>query len=179
MTMKKTLVIHPNDRTTDMLKYVYKDHPEYTICRDNGITRNELKELIVGHDKIVMLGHGLPNGLIGSNRRTFLIDDGFASILKEKETVSVWCFSDEYFRNHSMPGFHTGMIISEVLEEYMMLGDEVLNQQEMLENFKKLSICLGKCIDMSAQEMKDYMLENYTGCDAVTAFNRNSIRVLN
>ena len=58
----KTLIIHPEDKTTDMLKHAYENHPKYTVCRDNGITKAELWALIEQHDRIIMLGHGLPGG---------------------------------------------------------------------------------------------------------------------
>ena len=175
----RTLIIHPKDKTTDMLEHVYENHPEYTVCRDGGINRKELMELIETHDRIIMMGHGLPQGLIASTRDRFLVDDSFAPLLKTKDTVSIWCFSDEYFRRHGITGFHTGMIISEVNEEYLMLGRLVLNEQAMLDNFKNLSVCFGECIDHNPTEIRDYMLEHYTGTDAVTMFNRSNFKVLN
>ena len=174
----KTLVIHPDDKTTKMLEYVYKDHPEFTICRDNGISSYELKELIKKHDRIIMLGHGLPMGLINQRRNGFLIDDGFAPLLRTKDTLSMWCYSDVYFRRHNIPGFHTGMIISETAEESLMLGYKPLNEKEMLENFKKISKCLGECIELESKEIRSYMLEHYNDNDPVSAFNRNNFIVL-
>ena len=174
----KTLVIHPDDRTTQMLEYVYKGHPEYTICRDHSISSNELKKLIVKHDRIIMLGHGLPAGLINQRRNGFLIDDSFASLLKTKDTLSMWCYSDAYFRKHNIPGFHTGMIISETTEELLMLGYKPLNEEEMLKNFKKISKCLGECIELEPKEIRSYMLEHYNDSDPVSAFNRKNFIII-
>ena len=174
----KTLVIHPKDSSTDMLELVYINHPEYTVCRDNDIRREDLKKLISGHDRIIMLGHGTPYGLINSARNAYLIDDSFADLLKTKETLSVWCFSEDYFRRHKMEGFHTGMIISEVQEEYLMLGKKVLNEKEMLENITNFSRYVGECIDRNPEEMKEYILGRYKGEDEVTRFNRERILVI-
>lgn len=176
--MKKTLVIHPEDKTTDMLKHVYKKHPEYTVCRDNGISKKQLKKLISEHDRVIMLGHGFPAGLMGSDRKSFLIDDSFADLLRTKDTVSVWCYSDMYFERNRIPGFHTGMIISEVDEELYIFGDDILKKNEMLENFKKLSICFGECIELEPDQIKEYMLKHYTGSDPITEFNRTNMKVI-
>ena len=176
--MKKTLVIHPEDKTTDMLKHVYKNHPEYTVCRDNGINKKQLKELIGKHDRIIMLGHGLPMGLIGSSRKSFLVDDSFAELLRTKETVSVWCYSDMYFERNRIAGFHTGMIISEVDEELYIFGKEILNRQEMLENFKQLSVCFGECIEFEPEQIREYMLKHYNSYNPITEFNRRNMKVI-
>lgn len=174
----KTLIIHPKDNTTDMLKYVYINHSEYTVCRDNGISKSELRKLIENHDRIIMLGHGLPQGLINEARNGFLIDDSFAELLKSKDTLSMWCYSDRYFSRHNIKGFHTGMIISEVAEEMYALNAIPLNEQEMLENFEFISKCLGDCIEMNANDIKNYMLTHYNRDDEVSRFNRNSFIVI-
>ena len=176
--MRKTLVIHPNDKTTDMLELVYKNHKEYTICKDNGISKKELIELINSHERIIMLGHGTPYGLINSARNGYLIDDSFADLLKTKDTYSVWCYSYDYFKRHNISGFHTGMIISEVIEEYFMLGEEILNEKDMLSNITKFSKHLGECIEMNPEQMKEYMLVHYVGSDKVTSFNRGNIKLI-
>ena len=175
---KKTLVIHPNDKTTEMLIPIYKGKKDWTICRDEGITKNELRRLINEHDRIVMLGHGSPAGLINGSRTGFLIDDTFADLLKQKECISVWCYSDEYFRKHNIKGFHTGMIISETMEEYMMLGSVPLSEEEIYQNMIKFSKVIAECIDETPEKMKEYILENYIGDNPVTTFNRNNIIVI-
>ena len=176
--MKNTLVIHPKDETTVMLKYVYANHPEWTVCEDNGISRNELMELISKHDRIIMLGHGTPYGLINSKRTGFLIDDSYAELLRNKETVSIWCYSHEYFLRNKLPGFHTGMIISEVGEEHMVLGEAPLDERQIYINMINFSKVISECIEMPPREMRKYVLEHYTGQDAVTCFNRNNIYVV-
>ena len=60
-------------------------------------------------------------------------------LLKEKETLSMWCFSDRFFRKHNLKGFHTGMIISEVDEAKFMLGYSPLNKVELYENMVNLA----------------------------------------
>ena len=62
----KTLIIHPKDVTTDMLCLVDRDM-NCTIIRNN-LPNSELKRLITEHDRIIMLGHGTEDGLIGFDK---------------------------------------------------------------------------------------------------------------
>lgn len=175
-----TLVIHPEDPSTEFLSLIY-ENKDYDVIRDTEISQSELMAQILSHDRIIMMGHGCGQGLFNPKtyaRRRLLIDDSFADILKTKETVSIWCWSDEFFEAHDIPGFHTGMIISEVLEQQFVLGKVYLNEEEQLENMQRFAKYLGECIEMKPEEMKEYMLAHYTGDDEVTKFNRKNIRVL-
>ena len=177
--MKKTLVIHPDDRSTDFLKIIYERHlNEWTICNSTSITKEELYKLVKKHDKIIMLGHGCPSGLFNPKTYKLLIDDSFAPLLKTKETISIWCHSDKYFRKHNIKGFHTGMIISEVGEAHYVLGETPLNKEETLNNMIAFSTIIRECIDNKPKEMQDFILKNYIFKDKVTAFNRKNIIVL-
>jgi len=81
----KTLVIHPNDRTTDMLKVVYADIP-HTLINFN-VSSSTINKLIKDHDRIIMLGHGSPDGLYGYNK--FVINSRNVKFLREKDLVCV------------------------------------------------------------------------------------------
>lgn len=181
--MSDVLVIHPSDETTNMLKYVYKGKM-YDVITNPNVSKEELKKQIKSHSKIIMLGHGTPNGLINplfaKNPFTFkgdiyLIDDSFADILKEKETISIWCYSDLYFKRHNMSGFHTGMIISEVKEANYVLGYCPLSKEELYNNMVIFSKLLGECIEFSAKEMYCYMKDNYKKDNQLTKFNWDNI----
>lgn len=51
-------MIHPEDVSTDMLQVVYS---------------GKGYEQIRSHDKIIMLGHGTPDGLLACDRKNILI----------------------------------------------------------------------------------------------------------
>lgn len=112
----KTLVIHPSDTTTDFLKAVYLDKPDWTVV-NNSISKSKLIKLIKSHDRIVMMGHGTPHGLLGFGR--YVIDSNYVQFLREKSTICIWCNADAFVEKYGLSGFYTGMIISEYGEAYM------------------------------------------------------------
>lgn len=181
----KTLVIHPKDSTTDMLKHVYAGKP-YTVITNPDVSESTLRKAIADHDRIIMLGHGLPMGLIRSTKIShaktlndyILIGDAYADLLRSKETISIWCYSDAYFRKHGMKGFHTGMIISEVKEAYAVIGACPLTEAALYQNMVRFSQLLGACIELSPDAIQAYMLAHYQGDDAITKFNRQNLLVL-
>jgi hypothetical protein len=110
----KTLVIHPNDPTTSFLDVVYNE-TDWTVFNDNKVYDQEkFTELIKSHERIIMMGHGTPDGLLG--KRCFIVSDKHASLLQEKEVVCMWCNAHAYFCRYGLKGFFTGMIISEEIE---------------------------------------------------------------
>lgn len=108
----KTLVIHPNDRTTDFLDVIYADLDCTVVTRD--ISDFELKRLIANHDRIIMLGHGFHGGLFGHGR--IIINSTHVELLRNKKLVGVWCFANLFFEPHGLLGIYTDMIISETQE---------------------------------------------------------------
>lgn len=181
--MSNTLVIHPIDESTEMLKLVYQNK-DYDVIDDPDICKETLINEIIDHDRIIFLGHGLPNGLIHPGarlnknfnmNRLYIIDFSFKDVLKDKVTISMWCYSDLFFRNNGLHGFHTGMIISEPDESIYALGHCNYTREEIHENVARLSKLLGECIDFTPEDIKAYLLEHYTGDDEITIFNRNNL----
>lgn len=175
--MSRVLVIHPDDRSTDFLKLIYKDK-DYDVINDPRLSKDFIKEQIKKHDKIIMMGHGTPGGLMNTTLGGYLIDDSFAPLLKEKESISIWCNSDGFFKRFGIKGFHTGMVISETYEAEYILGRCPFTKREMLDNMEYFATVVGKCIDKSPLEMQEYILDNYVGEDEVTKFNRSRMLVL-
>lgn len=183
--MSDTLVIHPKDVTTDCLSVIYEGRG-WDVIRDYNTPRKKVIKQIKSHRRIVMLGHGSGGGLLAGGDTDwgfyrfmhYIVDHEMASLLKKKETYSIWCFSDQFFRAHNLKGFHTGMIISEVGEERAMLGYEPLTAEEMEENMKLFCGTCAKYFDLPPEEAREKILEEYVGSDPVTQFNRKNIIVL-
>jgi hypothetical protein len=120
--MNKTLIIHPKDKTTDFLEIVYNPIVEKTVIKGN-VTRSELIDLIKSHDRIMMMGHGSPEGLFSVGKFPdfggYVIDKKIVSHLKnKKENIYIWCNADQFVKNNNLFGFYSGMFISEVSEAY-------------------------------------------------------------
>ena len=102
----KTLVIHPIDPTTHFLEKIYEGK-DWTILRPGKsssvmhVSKKDIKEAIKDHDRIVMLGHGTQDGLLGSTTQEwpvrFAIDSSlvkFVDVLTDNidEYGSLQCF---------------------------------------------------------------------------------------
>jgi len=116
----KTLIIHPQDKSTDFLKVIYANIIATIVTK--GITKEELKNMIKDYDRIIMMGHGSPHGLFSvgkfSNTNGYIIDDSFVDVLKDKENIFIWCYASDFVKAKKLNGFSTGMFISEVGEAY-------------------------------------------------------------
>jgi hypothetical protein len=75
-----------------------------------------LREQIAIADRIYMMGHGTPDGLLGHGPK-LLIDRSFVELLRVKQNlVGIWCHADGFFERYGLNGLYTGMIVSEPLE---------------------------------------------------------------
>jgi hypothetical protein len=128
----KTLVIHPDDRSTDFLCPIYltgTGRPRFddvTIFR-GGQTLDQIHEAIQTHDQVIMMGHGCPYGLFSMNMLVgtnqfglspyYVINHHTVDLLKQKDNnIFIWCNADQFVNRHQLKGFYTGMFISETAE---------------------------------------------------------------
>lgn len=118
--MAKTLIIHPKDRSTTFLETIYKDIPNQTLIT-GGVSKKELINLIQDHDRVMMMGHGTPQGLLSMYQFDpyvpYIIDYKVVPYLMEKKNnVFIWCNADKFVNFFKLQGFYSGMFISEVDE---------------------------------------------------------------
>lgn len=163
----KTLVIHPNDASTDFLCDIYLDKG-WTVYRSN-ISTKRLKHEIKNHDRIVMLGHGSELGLFGFSR--VIINSSLVYLLRNKICVCIWCNADIFVKKYDLKGFFTGMFISEYEESLMFnIPTNLFFLQESNQDFSK---AVKNSIDT------DSFLENvkllYEGNSAVVEFNKERL----
>lgn len=114
----KTLIIHPDDRSTDFLRGIYRHLKDATVITSD-VSQIRLHKLIRSHDQIVMLGHGSPSGLFNVARvgsKFFTIGSVEADMLRDKQCIFIWCHADQYVHRHGLRGLSSGMFISEMLE---------------------------------------------------------------
>lgn len=120
----KTLVIHPEDQTTTFLTPIYETIPDKTVITA-GMTKGALMEQIKSHDRVMMMGHGSPFGLLSAGcfpgSGTYIVDYTAVPLLKEKSNnIYIWCNADCYVNAYELEGFYTGMFVSELGEAELM-----------------------------------------------------------
>jgi hypothetical protein len=152
----KTLVIHPEDPSTDFLKGIYKDK-DWTVFTEHrgNIRKRKFYDMVKEHDRIIMMGHGCPAGLFYTH-----IDSEIVPILREKVCVCIWCNADQFVHKYGLKGFFTGMFISEVSEARWFGMKDVL-QDEVTYSNVLFSMELNKVID--EPNAYDLIKEAYKG----------------
>jgi len=153
--MDKTLIIHPQDDSTMFLNPIYHGVTNKFVLSERLNDRKEIKNKILQHDRIMIMGHGSPFGLfsVGHSEDTFLIDYSHAPLLKEKKNnVLIWCHADKYVEKNNLKGFYTGMFISEVMEAelYNLKG---VTQKMIDESNNCFSKIIGETINKLPEEM--------------------------
>jgi hypothetical protein len=127
--LMKTLIIHPKDPTTNVLKGIYSGINNKTVI-NGGIPKLDLRKLMNTHERIFMLGHGSPWGLLSMgqfpNTNGYIIDDSMAVELREKtNNLYIWCHANQFVRRHGLSGLKCGMFISEVVESFIYGYEDV------------------------------------------------------
>ena len=158
----KTLVIHPFDSSTDFLSQIYEGRDFTVETRHkgfNGYSKNEFIQQVKDHDRIIMMGHGFPGGLFYS-----FIDPSMVYLLREKESVCIWCNADQFVNKYGLKGFYTGMFISEVNEaNWFNIQTDQANVDISNELFTRL---VKENIDL--ENPQPIIKENYVGdCDVI------------
>lgn len=114
----KTLVIHPDDRSTDFLRPIYTNIKRKTVLTKN-VSRDKLLSAIRSHDTIIMLGHGSSSGLFnvsGVGKGIMVIGESTVEELRGKQLIAIWCNADKFIERHRLPALYSGMFISETSE---------------------------------------------------------------
>jgi len=138
----KTLIIHPDDRSTDFLKAIYQDI-EYEHVVSFHINRSDLHTMIKAHDQIIMLGHGSPSGLFNIAGGGYLIGSHEVEVLRGKELIAIWCHADKFMEHHQLNGLFSGMFVSEV-SEAMVCGLGTVSRDLVAESNNEFARVLGE-----------------------------------
>jgi hypothetical protein len=169
--MKKsdTLVIHPDDPSTDFLRVIYEGRG-FDVLKTY---RKDVDSLLPRYQRVIMLGHGCTDGLysIGRFRGGYAVSDASAPALGGKNNVYIWCNAQTYVRYHRLKGFSTGMFISEVAEAAwfdIRATQRAINHSNLL-----FARAMQKHID---NPTLDQILREYNGDSAVIQFNRQQMQ---
>lgn len=166
----KTLVIHPDDRSTDFLSKIYegKDWTIETRHRGANYHKKEFIQQVKDHDRIIMMGHGYPGGLFMS-----YINPEIVYLLREKECICIWCNADQFVRRYELKGFFTGMFISEVGEANYYNIDASQEQIDISNNM--FSDLVNKFVDESGPTLHRNVKDKYYSTCPVIRFNNDRL----
>ena len=148
------LVIHPEDKTTSMLKGLYEGEV-YTLV-SKPLPRRDMRRLLrltEPNERILLLGHGSAYGLFHREKSpaaqfdSFIISHAHAFPLRKhgSNLVGIWCHAADFARRERLQGLFSGMIISE-LEEAVQYNVRT-NQEELDRENVKLAARLRYLFD--------------------------------
>lgn len=185
-----TLIVHPKDPSTNFLKPIYEPIQDKTVITD-GISKQKLRTLIEVHDKIIMLGHGSPYGLLSVGQfpkvGNYVIDWSMVDLLSvKKENIFIWCHADQFVKRNGLNGFYSGMFISEVSEAFSW-GYFVANRNLIDESNERFASIVSKHIHQPLDELYENVIQEYGALgqsNQIAKFNMerlflNKIQILN
>lgn len=160
----KTLVIHPEDITTKFLSPIYAHIRTKTVVK-GGITKTGLHRLIESHDRVIMLGHGAPYGLMNARQfpdaGLFIVDETMVcGLRKGSNSIFIWCNANLFVKKHGLSGLCSGMFISEIGEAFME-GFYDIEQGVIDESNDMFSSILSKYIDEPMDILYQSLLKEY------------------
>ena len=173
----KTLVIHAEDSSTDFLCPIYQTIEDKTVLR-KGITKKDVAEQIKIHERVLMLGHGSPDGLFSvgqfETNNSLIIDSSLITLLAEKEeNIYIWCHANKFVERYNLNGFYTGMFVSEILEA--LYCDLLLVEQKVVdESNDAFSSIVSKYVNETKSVLYKKVLEEYQ-----IIANRNKVAAYN
>ena len=176
----KILVIHPWDKTTRELKKVYEGYDADFLTK-KGFMPKDVEEKLKNnrYDRIYLLGHGDPYGLIDMKNGSYIFGDRFYKLYIEgtdTELVCIFCNADAWvIRNHACNAFATGMFISEQREAaYYGISE---SKAGIRRGFVLFCDVLHELVLAPLDQFKKTISEKYVGTDPVTKFNRNEMMI--
>lgn len=159
-----TLVLHPDDRSTDDLRTLYAPIADKRVVT-GGCTKDEVRALLASHERLILCGHGLDSGLFGME--CFPTDNGFivdASMVRElsarEDTIYLWCYAHDFVRRHGLRGFNSGMFISEVREAGWM-GLTGITQAQVDESTRTFCALVAEHVDAPVERLHATVLREY------------------
>lgn len=123
----RTLIIHPNDPTTEMLRHLYSWLPEDDVCvMDEQVSNSQIEDALQSDEygRIMLLGHGSEYCLFApiSGKHLYqqfgreIISPRHVQFLRGRDIIGVWCNANIFADRYGLTGLFSGMVISELIE---------------------------------------------------------------
>lgn len=174
--MRKKLIIHPEDPSTEFLKSLYLNEVALTGNFGNAHLRRQLQN----SDEIWLLGHGCGEfGLLDMKSRfgvLNIVGSQHVQFLRDKLVVGVFCNANMFAERYGLTGLFTGMIISEMQESIdwnvSATIDEILDENMHFAN--NLNYCIEECKSLKEVPgmMRGFIKENSS---PLVRFNYESV----
>jgi len=173
----KSLVIHHQDSTTTFLSSIYARLRDKIVVK-GGITKSDLRGLIESQDRVIMLGHGSPNGLLNVSQFPqagfYIVDGSLVSTLRNKSgCIYFWCYSLLFVQRHGLSGLCSGMFVSEI-DEWYIYGSGDVNQAIIDESNERFAYVVSKYIQEPPEILYLRLICEYgslTGTNPVVRYN--------
>ena len=109
------LVFHVNTTSdADTLRYAYEGLKDIKVFVNP--TRKETEKALKDspNELAMFLGHGGSTGLFDycHKNELYVLDGAMSYLLKDRETIGIWCHASDYARQYGCKGFFTSMFIS-------------------------------------------------------------------
>lgn len=138
------VVIHPKDKTTNMLSILYEGFEHTRI--DQSYRKKEIRHIlnhVPCYERILLLGHGSDMGLFSRNddcRDVFdrlIVHHPLAYYLRKhgSNIVGMWCNANLFAEKERLHGLFTGMIVTE-MSEALLYGINTSQKELDKENVK-------------------------------------------
>ncbi len=173
----KTLIVHMQDESTGFLSAIYQDVREKMVLREP-VSIASMNTLISSHDRILLLGHGSPDGLFSLDwRNPFVISSANAgALVTKKGSVFIWCHASTFTRTHHLDGFATGMFISEPAEALLYgIPATAFTQQTIDASNTLFATTVGKYLSLPPAAMATQVRKAYKGNCPIIRYNREQI----
>ena len=151
------------DESTDFLAPIYKPIKNKTVII-GGSHKSELMHLIPKYDRVIMMGHGSPNGLyaigIWWDQPQYIIDESFVPYLRgNPSNMYIWCHADQFVDRHGLSGLCCGMFISSKIESIECgVGADHSDIEESNSRFVEI---LASCIEEDSNTIHKHLMEQY------------------
>lgn len=155
----RTLVIHPDDQTTAMLRVLYDRLDDAVVINEPMTPSSNIKELLMDESfqRIMLLGHGTEYGLFGGRKVCgsfdrfdhFIVGSRHVQFLRDREVIGIFCNANQFAERYGLTGLFSGMVISE-LSEALMFNVPVSGEDEINEHMSRWT-----------SELNNYLRDNW------------------
>lgn len=182
----KTLLIHPNDPSTEFLVPIHDAFENKTVVREN-TSKKDILAMIADHDFFVGMGHGTPNGLMSVGQfpdsHFFVVDQEYVNLLKNKShNILIWCYAYEFAKKHSIPCVATNMFISEP-SEARYLGFRTVTEAQIQESNECFVNEISKYVELPLNQLFECLMKSeyakLSQKNPIAAYNFERLHLIN